>query len=270
MTTDTKSATVSRKSGAKAGRTRREFDAAGDSDAARDTDLARLFAALGDVTRLRILQGICLQDLSPDALALRLGISGNLLAHHLRTLQEAGLIARLHSQHDRRRTYIQSTAGRWPWLADLVQDGGVLRTPRVLFVCTHNSARSVLAEALWRQLSPVPCASAGTRPAARVNPRARRAARTLGLPMRALGPQSLDEVMRADDLLVSVCDAVNEELPAAPNHRLHWSIPDPSAVDTDAAFVEASGLLRQRVERLVPRVASAKPNTPTSPNEETA
>lgn len=222
---------------------------------------ARVFAALGDPTRLGIMELVSLQDLSPDALAAELGISGNLLAHHLRVLQQVGLIRRAHSQHDRRRWYVQSAMQDWPALAPLVDAGDRLRAPRVVFVCTHNSARSVLAEAMWRQFSTVPCASAGTAPASRVNPRARRAARAIGLPMDSRVPRHIDEVLNADDVVVSVCDAVNEELPAMTNPRLHWSIGDPSAIDTDRAFVQAAGEIRQRVERLVPRITSTAPNS---------
>lgn len=224
-------------------------------------DLARLFTALGDPTRLGILQATSLQDCSPDALAAELGISGNLLAHHLRVLHEAGLVRRTTSQHDRRRAYVQSAVDDWPWLADLLGEHSDLRAPRVVFVCTHNSARSVLAEAAWRQVSPVPCASAGTTPATRVNPRARRVARSLGLPMRDIRPQHLDDVLRADDVVVSVCDAVNEELPDLPNRRLHWSIADPSAIDTDRAFLQAAGDLRQRVTRLASRLLPSTTDT---------
>jgi len=256
MSTEAKSGAASRMPGSRADQARRG------GDATLGGDLARLFSALGDPTRLRILQATCLQDLSPDALALQLQISGNLLAHHLRALQQAGLIARVHSQHDRRRTYIQSQLGQLPWLADLLQVPSNLHPSRVVFVCTHNSARSVLAEALWRQASALPCTSAGTMPANRVHPRARRVARSLGLPMREHPPQHLDDVLQADDIVVSVCDAVNEELPVLANPRLHWSIADPSAIDTDPAFIHAANLLRQRVEHLVPHLERPADGTP--------
>lgn len=226
---------------------------------------ARGFAALADPTRLGVLELLRLQDLSPDALASRLGISGNLLAHHLKALQEAGLVRRQHSQHDRRRSYVQLTPESIAGLGDVLNGGpeGLsgprLAASRVVFVCTHNSARSILANALWREASEVPSASAGTSPAARINPGARRAAKALGLRIAQDLPRSIDEVLRPDDLVVSVCDAVNEELPGLPNPRLHWSIADPSAVGTDDAFVAAAAQLRQRVERLARR-AHARPH----------
>jgi protein-tyrosine-phosphatase len=208
---------------------------------------ARALAALGDPTRLGIMDLLAVQDLSPDALAVALEVPGNLLAHHLKVLETAGLVQRVHSQNDKRRVYVHAvdnaTAGLLPEAAGLV-------APRVLFVCTHNSARSVLAEALWRESSDVPSESAGTHPASQVNPKARTAAQRAGLHLVDRSPQSIGDVLRLDDLVVSVCDAVNEELPAMENPRIHWSIPDPAAIGTDAAFDAALEELRERVTHL--------------------
>ena len=178
-------------------------------------------------------------------------VPGNLLAHHLKVLESAGVIERSHSQNDRRRTYVRLLDGS---LGGLLPMPEALAVPRVVFVCTHNSARSVLAEALWREASDVPSASAGTHPAEQINPQARRAARRAGLDLDAAAPRSIDDVITVDDLLVSVCDSVNEELGPRPNPRLHWSVPDPSTAGTDAAFAAAVDDLRERVHHLAPRV----------------
>ncbi len=223
--------------------------------AARE-DRARSLAALGDPTRLGVMELLSVQDLSPDALAAALEIPGNLLAHHLKVLEAAGLVRRTHSQHDRRRTYVQVVDGA---MDALLPVPGPISAPRVVFVCTHNSARSVLAEALWREASNVPGASAGTNPADAINPRARRAARRLGLTVTDRAPQHMDDVVRPGDLLVSVCDAVNEELEPMPNPRVHWSIADPAVVGTDAAFDATVAQLQERVAHLAPRVATAVP-----------
>ena len=212
---------------------------------------ARVFSALGDPTRLAVVDLLQVQDLSPDALAAALEIPGNLLAHHLKVLEAADVISRHPSQNDRRRTYVHLNAGS---LDGLLPTVGTVTAPRVVFVCTHNSARSVLADAVWRTVSDVPCTSAGTHPADRVNPRATKAARRAGLPLDETAPRSIDDVLRPDDLIVSVCDAVNEELGDRPNRRLHWSVPDPAQVDTDAAFAEALSDIRGRVEHLAPQV----------------
>ena len=139
---------------------------------------ARVFSALGDSNRLAVVELLQVQDLSPDALAAALEMPGNLLAHHLKVLQAAGIIVRRHSQNDKRRTYIHLVDGA---LEGLLPSADAFTAPRVVFVCTHNSARSVMAEALWREVSDVPAASAGTHPADCVNPRALKAGRRLSL-----------------------------------------------------------------------------------------
>lgn len=83
---------------------------------------------------------------------------------------------------------------------------GMLAAPRVVFVCTQNSARSQLAAALWSQSSPVPAASAGTDPARRVHPRAVSVGRRHGLALGRARTSHLGEVLRPDDLVVAVCD----------------------------------------------------------------
>ncbi len=215
---------------------------------------ARVLSALGDPVRLGVVELLDIQDLSPDALASALDVPGNLLAHHLRILENVGVIARTRSQSDRRRTYVHLNSAS---LSRLIPPAD-LAVPRVVFVCTHNSARSVLAEAIWRTLSDVPAASAGTHPAAQINPRAQSAARRAGLRLGSEIPRRVEDVLRPDDLLVSVCDAVNEELEVLHNHRLHWSIPDPSAADTDHAFDLALADIGQRVATLSPHVHHRK------------
>ena len=212
---------------------------------------ARALAALGDPTRLGAMDLLAVQDLSPDALSAALEVPGNLLAHHLKVLEIAGLVRRVQSKNDRRRTYVHAVADG---MAGLLPEPGFLEAPRVLFVCTHNSARSVLAEALWREASDVPSASAGTHPAGRINPGALQAASRLGLRLEERPPQRIVDVLRTDDVVVSVCDAVNEELTALGNIRMHWSIPDPAATGTPVAFDAVVEELRERVSQLAPRV----------------
>ncbi|MDQ1250481.1 MAG: ArsR family transcriptional regulator, arsenate/arsenite/antimonite-responsive transcriptional [Actinomycetota bacterium] len=215
---------------------------------------SRIFRALGDPTRLRIVELLRNRDLSPDTLAAQLGIAGNLVAHHLKSLETAGVISRSHSQNNRRRTYIHLVDGA---LDDLIPPSSTAAA-RVLFVCTHNSARSVLAEALWRTVSDVPCASAGTHPAPCVNPRAVSAARRAGLSLDACAPRSIEALLEADDLVVSVCDTVNEDLGQLVNERIHWSVPDPSHVDTDEAFTAAFADISARIRHLAPLVHPAQ------------
>ena len=210
---------------------------------------AAVHAALGDPTRLAVVDELAAGDRSPHELAETLGLPSNLLAHHLRVLQEAGVVARSRSEADRRRTYVRVVPAA---LTGLVP-AAAIAAPRVVFVCTHNSARSQLAAALWSQRSPVPVASAGTHPAPRIHRRAVRVAHRHGLSLDDGRTSQVDAVLRPEDLVVAVCDSAYEELGAAPD-RLHWSVPDPVRLDTDAAFERAYEEIEQRVDRLVDAV----------------
>lgn len=209
---------------------------------------ARVHAALAEPARLAIVDRLVLGDASPTELGREFGLPSNLLAHHLKLLEQAGVVERSRSEGDHRRTYLRlrpvSLAGLGPL--------GARSAPRVVFVCTHNSARSQLAAALWVRTSRVPAASAGTHPADRVHPGAVAVARERGLSLARARTSRIDEVLHTDDLVVAVCDNAHEELGAA--DRLHWSVPDPARLGTDAAFEQAFRDLADRVDRLAPAI----------------
>jgi arsenate reductase len=103
---------------------------------------------------------------------------------------------------------------------------------RVLFLCTHNSARSQMAEGLLRRLGGdrFEAHSAGTE-ATGVRPLAIQAMAELGIDISKQTSKTLDPyVDQGFDYVVTVCDDANESCPIFPNatHRLHWSLPDPS------------------------------------------
>jgi ArsR family transcriptional regulator, arsenate/arsenite/antimonite-responsive transcriptional repressor / arsenate reductase (thioredoxin) len=210
---------------------------------------ARLHAALGEPARLAIVDRLVLGDASPGELSQTLGVPSNLLAHHVKLLQQAGVVERSRSEGDHRRTYLRLRPSA---LADLVPSG-VVSAPRVVFVCTHNSARSQLAAALWRRRSQVPAASAGTEPARQVHPLAVAAALEHGLSLARASTAHVGEVLRPDDLVVAVCDNAHEALTV---QRLHWSVPDPASAGTEDAFDQAFTDLADRVDRLAPAVHS--------------
>lgn len=214
---------------------------------------AQKHAALADPTRLAVVDMLTLSDRSPTELRLALDLSSNLLAHHLRVLEDAGLVERRRSEGDARRSYLSLRAHGFDHLVPSRGAGvpgvpGLTGKSRIVFVCTANSARSQLATALWRQQSDRPVASAGTHPAARIASGAAAAAKRHGLRLEQVAPQHLDDVLRDKDLVITVCDNAHEEL--AGLDAVHWSIPDPVPTNTAAAFDRTLTELDRRITAL--------------------
>jgi len=138
-------------------------------------------------------------------------------------------------------------------------------TTNVLFLCTGNSARSILAEALLGVLGKgrFNAYSAGSHPSGRVQPLAADLATKLGYPPENLRSKSWDEYAKPDaprmDFIITVCDnAAGEVCPIWPGQPIaaHWGVPDPAAVqgseeERRAAFRDALVTLRRRVELLI-------------------
>jgi protein-tyrosine-phosphatase len=209
-----------------------------------------MHAALADPARLQITDMLLTGDASPSELAAMLAMPSNLLAHHLNVLEQAGLITRRRSEGDRRRIYLQLVPGALDVLAPPTARAAL----RVLFVCTANSARSHLAAALWRRASAVPAVSAGTHPAAAIDPGAIAAATRHHLPLPRLRPRHISDVRHNGDLVITVCDLAHEELAEAA--AVHWSIPDPVPAGDPGSFDAALAQLTDRVGRLAPRLAA--------------
>jgi ArsR family transcriptional regulator, arsenate/arsenite/antimonite-responsive transcriptional repressor / arsenate reductase (thioredoxin) len=203
----------------------------------------RAYAALGDPSRLAIIDLLANADLASGELALQLDLPTNLMAHHLRVLQEAGLIARRRSEGDGRRTYVTRTNA----CNELIGAGRMARPHKVAFVCSQNSARSQLAESYWRTVSDIPVVSGGTHPAATVHPRAVTIGRRHGLDLTAARPRLAADVLSGDELVIAVCDRAYEDLDSQP---LHWSIPDPALMASTEAFEGAYDDIAGRIARL--------------------
>ncbi|HVF35535.1 MAG TPA: arsenate reductase ArsC [Candidatus Saccharimonadia bacterium] len=136
---------------------------------------------------------------------------------------------------------------------------------RVLFVCTGNSARSVLSEATLNALGKgrFVAYSAGSQPSGRVNPRALKQIAARGWPTGGYRSKSWDEFTvesgPALDIVVTVCDSAAQE--TCPVYfgdfvSTHWGLPDPTAAtgseaDIDAAFAQAHRIIEHRVAQLV-------------------
>ena len=209
-----------------------------------------MHAALADPARLQITDTLLASDASPSELAAMLAMPSNLLAHHLRVLEQAGIITRRRSEGDHRRTYLQLIPGA----LDSLSVPPVRAARRVLFVCTANSARSHLAAALWRQASKVPAVSAGTHPATAIDPGAIATARRHHLPLPRLRPRHLSDIQGNGDLIVTVCDLAHEELGSLA--AMHWSVPDPVPTGDPSSFDVALAQLADRIGRFAPRLAA--------------
>jgi arsenate reductase (thioredoxin) len=132
---------------------------------------------------------------------------------------------------------------------------------RVLFLCTGNSARSQMAEAVLNRKGQgrFHAESAGSDPTARVNPYAIRTLLDGGIEWRGHPPRGLTGLDGERwDFVITVCDRAREACPVFPGQPVlaHWGMPDPAAVEGDeaikqAAFVDALTLISRRVDLLL-------------------
>jgi protein-tyrosine-phosphatase/DNA-binding transcriptional ArsR family regulator len=196
----------------------------------------------------------------------------NLVSYHLRLLRSAGLIDARRSTFDGRDTYYHLNLTR---CAAAFADAAVALHPAlaaaptnqpagsVLFLCTGNSARSPMAEALLKKKGGgrIRAASAGSHPKPQIHPNAVRIMRDLyGIDLRGSRPQPLAAVTRRRfDYVITLCDKVREY---ARDHgvatAMHWSLPDPSAAAGRASYPEfrrVASELNDRIEFLLPVLA---------------
>lgn len=228
--------------------------------------------------RWRLLTELAASDQRVRELVECLGEPQNLVSYHLRLLREGGLVTARRSSHDGRDTYYHLDLNRCadglasagtalhPGLrmAALPSDPPTAAAPRVLFVCTGNSARSPIAEALLRHHTGgrIAVASAGISPKTHIHPHTARVLRErFDIDLHDEAPRAIDDVAgpgasAAFDRVVTVCDKAREHLPERDGwRRTHWSVPDPA--DTPgraryASFVSTATDLDARVRHLIP------------------
>jgi len=174
-----------------------------------------------------------------------------LVSYHLRQLRDGQLVHERRSAADGRDLYytldlahvehVYHLAGETlhPGLGDGAPAAGPsadtdLAPTRVLFLCTHNSARSQMAEAILRHIggSAVLAFSAGTEQTA-VHPQAISILAAHGIDASAQTSKHLDRYAgQAFDYVITVCDRARETCPLFPGdpHQIHWSFPDPAAI----------------------------------------
>jgi protein-tyrosine-phosphatase/DNA-binding transcriptional ArsR family regulator len=261
----------------------------GSPAAALDLSSPGFLQLAGHPLRWRLLHELARSDRTVNELTALVGQPQNLVSYHLGKLRRAQLVSSRRSSADRRDAYylvdlerlgaqLSATGGALHPGLRLVRPGGpgVAALPsarvRVLFLCTGNSARSQMAEALARVRSggAVDAHSAGSRPKA-LHPNAVRVMRDEhGIDLSGHRPKHLD--VFADehfDRIVTLCDRVREVCPELPGdpEKTHWSIPDPAAGHADGddrasypAFQQTAAELEARVRFLL--AALAAPPTP--------
>ena len=205
---------------------------------------------LGHELRWQLVAALAHSDLRVQELVEQVKRPQNLVSYHLSQLKESELVRERRSIADSREIYYSLDLDR---MKTLIADTGKALHPglspaasvpaelpggepqvRILFLCTHNSARSQMAEGLLRSLggAVVEAFSAGTEPA-RVHPLAVRAMDDLGIDIRGQYSKLLDRYRNeAFDYIITVCDRARENCPIFPGHpeQIHWSFPDPAAV----------------------------------------
>jgi protein-tyrosine-phosphatase/DNA-binding transcriptional ArsR family regulator len=228
----------------------------------------------GHPLRWRLLRELASSDRQVHELTALLRQPQNLVSYHLGQLRRGNVVTSRRSAADGRDTYYSIDLVRCAQV--LARAGGALHpglflippappvatAVRVLFLCTGNSSRSQMAEALLRhQGGPtVQVSSAGSHPKA-VHPYAVAAMAELGIDLTDARAKHLDEYTGQQfDFVITLCDRVREVCPKFPADPapVHWSVPDPaSEPDGYPAFQRVAAELAGRIRFLVHRIASA-------------
>jgi protein-tyrosine-phosphatase/DNA-binding transcriptional ArsR family regulator len=223
------------------------------------TSPPRFLQLAGHPVRWRLLSELARSDRRVGELCELAGQRQSLVSYHLRQLRDEGLVSARRSAADGRDSYYVLDLARCREL--LAHAGGALHPalasapPKamaeasVLFLCTGNSSRSQIAEALY----PGETASAGSHPKP-LHPYAVRVMRERGIDISARRSKHLSEFAgRRFDCIVSLCDRVREVCPEFPGEpeTIHWSIPDPAREGTLDAFERTATELETRIGFLI-------------------
>ena len=248
--------------------------------ARQDDALPLAIRLMAEPARWRLMRQLARGDHRVRELVAALGLPQNLVSYHLRQLRDGGLVTSRRSNFDARDTYYRLDL---PRCAAALDDAGTALHPglavhpgfdihpglalhpgldirpgpavtadepsppprRFLFVCTGNSGRSPMAEALLRYRAGrrVSAASAGTHPKP-LHPAAAAILRSrYRIDISGHQPVHVRTVAgQRFDCVISLCDKAREACPpfAGSPDRVHWSLPDPAAATTDATGVEAA------------------------------
>lgn len=233
----------------------------------------RFLQLAGEPLRWRLLGELARSDRQVRELTALTGQPQSLVSYHLGRLRSGGLVTMRRSSADGRDAYYSIDLARCGEL--LAATGAALHpglrpsppvptqaTPstRVLYLCTGNSARSQIAQAITEHLAggTVTAASAGSRPKP-LHPHAVAVMREQGIDISGRRPRHLGEFAgQRFGYVVSLCDKVREVCPEFPGppEVVHWSIPDPAAEGgTLPAFRDVAADLRTRIGFLLARIS---------------
>jgi protein-tyrosine-phosphatase len=226
---------------------------------------------IADEVRWQLLSALSTSDYRVQELVGMLAQPQNLVSYHLKRLKELHIVNERRSNADARDVYysldfdqlrslyVATGEALHPSLVFPVENqtgkelqGGQVR---ILLLCTENSARSQMAEALLRQMggAHIIVLSAGTKPAG-VHPLAVRLMAAMNIDISGQRSKHIDEFQgESFDYVVTVCDRAREVCPKFPNttHLIHWSLPDPVMIEDPAIQYEA---FEQVAQQLVSRI----------------
>jgi protein-tyrosine-phosphatase/DNA-binding transcriptional ArsR family regulator len=237
-------------------------------------EVVQFFKVVADQTRLMIIRSLALTDLRAGEVVELLQLPQNAVSYHLKQLRSIGLLRNHRSNVDARDIYYSIDHERLHVL--FAAAGETLRTGmpecvehsdadrdvpplRVLFLCTHNSARSQLAEAIARQRGglKIEAYSAGSAPTA-LHPLTIELLEEMGVDPTLYQPKLLSRFADTPlDYIITVCDRVREACPTFPGDpaQIHWSFPDPTQATDRAeqrkAFLSIQRELNARISYLL-------------------
>ena len=224
---------------------------AADALAPAPTDVVRFFKLLADETRLAIVRLLALGDMRAGEVVEQLQTPANAVSYHFKQLRLLGLLRDRRSSLDARDVYytldlarleaLYSGAGATLHPGMIMQQEEAERLPtlerplRVLFLCTHNRARSLMAEGFARYLAGehVEAYSAGNHPS-KAHPLTIEMLEEIGVDTSGMFAKSMDQFRdQRFDYIITTCDRVRESCPTFPDdpRQIHWSFSDPSQVE---------------------------------------